>query len=28
MFTVQTLADDRGTVAVPKAEEDLSVLQD
>ncbi|MEV5433572.1 DUF5719 family protein [Streptomyces sp. NPDC052701] len=27
-FTVQTLADDRGTVAVPEAEEDLSVLQD
>lgn len=26
-FTVQTLPDDRGTVAVPKAEEDLSVLQ-
>ncbi|WP_217142999.1 DUF5719 family protein [Streptomyces sp. AC627_RSS907] len=26
-FTVQTLSDDRGTVAVPKAEEDLSVLQ-
>ncbi|MFF5101342.1 DUF5719 family protein [Streptomyces sp. NPDC000134] len=27
-FTVQTLPDDRGTVAVPKAEEDLSVLQE
>ncbi|MEU9594554.1 DUF5719 family protein [Streptomyces sp. NPDC048219] len=26
-FTVQTLPDDRGTVAVPEAEEDLSVLQ-
>ncbi|GHB61181.1 hypothetical protein GCM10010377_60170 [Streptomyces viridiviolaceus] len=26
-FTVQTLPDDRGTVSVPKAEEDLSVLQ-
>jgi hypothetical protein len=26
-FTVQTLADDRGTVAVPEANEDLSVLQ-
>jgi hypothetical protein len=26
-FTVQTLSDDRGTVAVPEAEEDLSVLQ-
>lgn len=26
MFTVQTLPDDRGTVAVPKAEEDLSIL--
>ncbi|WP_406727254.1 DUF5719 family protein [Streptomyces sp. GD-15H] len=26
-FTVQTLPDDRGLVAVPKAEEDLSVLQ-
>ncbi|MET9257802.1 DUF5719 family protein [Streptomyces sp. NPDC003717] len=26
-FTVQTLRDDRGTVAVPEAEEDLSVLQ-
>ncbi|MEV2213633.1 DUF5719 family protein [Streptomyces sp. NPDC050997] len=26
-FTVQTLADDRGTVAVPEADEDLSVLQ-
>ncbi|MGV9254934.1 DUF5719 family protein [Streptomyces sp. NPDC003697] len=26
-FTVQTLPDDRGTVAVPQAEEDLSVLQ-
>jgi hypothetical protein len=26
-FTVQTLPDDRGTVTVPKAEEDLSVLQ-
>ncbi|GGS30853.1 DUF5719 family protein [Streptomyces griseoviridis] len=26
-FTVQTLPDDRGTVAVPKADEDLSVLQ-
>jgi hypothetical protein len=28
MFTVQTLPDDRGTVAVPKAEQDLSVLND
>ncbi|MGW0185902.1 DUF5719 family protein [Streptomyces sp. NPDC003362] len=27
-FTVQTLPDDRGTVAVPQVEEDLSVLQD
>ncbi|MFE0177464.1 DUF5719 family protein [Streptomyces sp. NPDC059002] len=27
MFTVQTLPDDRGTVAVPEAERDLSVLQ-
>ncbi|MGW8064537.1 DUF5719 family protein [Streptomyces ziwulingensis] len=26
-FTVQTLPDDRGTVAVPNADEDLSVLQ-
>jgi hypothetical protein len=26
-FTIQTLADDRGMVAVPEAEEDLSVLQ-
>ncbi|MFJ1975061.1 DUF5719 family protein [Streptomyces sp. NPDC087903] len=26
-FTVQTLADDRGTVAVPEADQDLSVLQ-
>ncbi|WP_432083583.1 DUF5719 family protein [Streptomyces sp. WAC 04229] len=26
-FTVQTLPDDRGTVSVPNAEEDLSVLQ-
>ncbi|MFJ6935782.1 DUF5719 family protein [Streptomyces sp. NPDC101132] len=26
MFTVQTLPDDRGTVAVPEAEQDLSVL--
>ncbi|MGJ3559876.1 hypothetical protein ACR6C2_19175 [Streptomyces sp. INA 01156] len=26
-FTVQTLPDDRGLVAVPKAEENLSVLQ-
>ncbi|MEV6181910.1 DUF5719 family protein [Streptomyces sp. NPDC052016] len=26
-FTIQTLPDDRGTVAVPKAEEDLTVLQ-
>ena len=26
-FTVQTLPDDRGTVAVPDAEQDLSVLQ-
>jgi hypothetical protein len=26
-FTIQTLADDRGTVAVPDAEQDLSVLQ-
>ncbi|KUH37417.1 MULTISPECIES: DUF5719 family protein [Streptomyces] len=28
MFTVQTLADDRGRVAVPRAEQDLSVLED
>ena len=28
MFTVQTLPDDRGTVAVPEAEQDLSVLDD
>ncbi|NUK38155.1 hypothetical protein HRW16_28605 [Streptomyces lunaelactis] len=28
MFTVQTLPDDRGTVAVPEAEQDLSVLGD
>ncbi|MFI8189942.1 DUF5719 family protein [Streptomyces sp. NPDC085946] len=27
-FTVQTLPDDRGTVAVPSADEDLSVLQE
>ncbi|WP_369215904.1 DUF5719 family protein [Streptomyces flavofungini] len=27
MFTVQTLPDDRGTVSVPKAERDLTVLQ-
>ncbi|WP_409058053.1 DUF5719 family protein [Streptomyces sp. SYP-A7185] len=27
MFTVQTLPDDRGTVSVPKAEQDLTVLQ-
>ncbi|MBW5423546.1 hypothetical protein GKQ77_18600 [Streptomyces sp. BG9H] len=27
MFTVQTLPDDRGTVAVPEAERDLTVLQ-
>ncbi|MFC8128663.1 DUF5719 family protein [Streptomyces sp. NPDC057302] len=27
MFTVQTLPDDRGTVSVPKAEQDLKVLQ-
>ncbi|MFD9006291.1 DUF5719 family protein [Streptomyces sp. NPDC059582] len=27
-FTVQTLPDDRGTVAVPRADEDLSVLQE
>ncbi|WP_426569376.1 DUF5719 family protein [Streptomyces canus] len=26
-FTIQTLPDDRGTVAVPKADEDLTVLQ-
>jgi hypothetical protein len=26
-FTIQTLPDDRGTVAVPQAEEDLTVLQ-
>jgi hypothetical protein len=26
-FTIQTLPDDRGTVAVPEADEDLSVLQ-
>ncbi|QGZ49237.1 hypothetical protein GPZ77_13370 [Streptomyces sp. QHH-9511] len=28
MFTVQTLSDDRGTVEVPKAKQDLSVLDD
>ncbi len=28
MFTVQTLPDDRGTVAVPRSEQDLSVLLD
>ncbi|MFE3144929.1 DUF5719 family protein [Streptomyces scopuliridis] len=28
MFTVQTLPDDRGTVSVPKAREDLSILDD
>ncbi|MGP4004227.1 DUF5719 family protein [Streptomyces sp. 8N706] len=28
MFTVQTLPDDRGTVAVPEAEQDLSLLTD
>ncbi|MFF7182626.1 DUF5719 family protein [Streptomyces sp. NPDC008121] len=28
MFTVQTLADDRGTVVVPAAKQDLSVLDD
>ncbi|MFF9349648.1 DUF5719 family protein [Streptomyces sp. NPDC014734] len=28
MFTVQTLADDRGTVSVPSAVQDLSVLDD
>ncbi|MEN8655689.1 DUF5719 family protein [Streptomyces sp. 21So2-11] len=28
MFTVQTLPDDRGTVSVPEAEQDLSVLDD
>ncbi|MEU7283038.1 DUF5719 family protein [Streptomyces sp. NPDC045431] len=28
MFTVQTLADDRGTVEVPAARQDLSVLED
>ncbi|MFD0552311.1 DUF5719 family protein [Streptomyces rectiviolaceus] len=27
MFTVQTMPDDRGTVSVPKAEQDLKVLQ-
>ncbi|MFH9074258.1 DUF5719 family protein [Streptomyces alboflavus] len=27
MFTIQTVPDDRGTVAVPKAEQDLEVLQ-
>nr|BBJ53139.1 hypothetical protein SAVMC3_57680 [Streptomyces avermitilis] len=26
-FTIQTLPDDRGAVAVPEAEQDLSVLQ-
>jgi len=26
-FTIQTLPDDRGTVAVPQADQDLSVLQ-
>jgi hypothetical protein len=25
-FTIQTMADDRGTVLVPKAKEDLSIL--
>ncbi|GAA3394996.1 DUF5719 family protein [Streptomyces roseoviridis] len=28
MFTIQTLADDRGTVQVPEARQDLSVLDD
>lgn len=28
MFTVQTLPDDRGTVTVPRADQDLSVLMD
>ncbi|MER7959275.1 DUF5719 family protein [Streptomyces sp. NPDC096030] len=28
MFTIQTLVDDRGTVEVPKAKQDLSVLDD
>ncbi|MGW7051708.1 DUF5719 family protein [Streptomyces sp. NPDC054887] len=28
MFTVQTMPDDRGTVSVPEAEQDLSVLDD
>lgn len=28
MFTVQTLQDDGGTVEVPEAEQDLSVLDD
>ncbi|MEV7425024.1 MULTISPECIES: DUF5719 family protein [unclassified Streptomyces] len=28
MFTVQTLPDDRGTVSVPRAREDLSILDD
>ncbi|MDI3409092.1 DUF5719 family protein [Streptomyces cavernicola] len=27
MFTIQTLPDDRGTITVPQAEQDLSVLQ-
>jgi hypothetical protein len=27
-FTIQTLPDDRGTVAVPQAREDVAVLQD
>ncbi len=26
-FTIQTLPDDRGTVAVPQADEDVAVLQ-
>lgn len=28
MFTVQTLPDDRGTVSVPRARQDLSLLDD
>jgi hypothetical protein len=28
MFTIQNLPDDRGTVVVPEAEQDLSVLDD
>lgn len=27
-FTIQTLPDDRGTVSVPQAKQDLSILKD